>query len=265
MRQWRLIVTQPTAGAYHMGIDEALFRLSEVPTLRLYGWRPPCLSIGYGQRASDVDVERLTAAGWEIVRRPTGGRAILHTDELTYSVTLPLDHPLAAGSVVESYRRISQALVVGLTHLGVNPQADEQAERTHTGAVCFETPSHYEITVQGRKLVGSAQVRRQGRLLQHGSLPLNGDLTRICDALLYPDEISRTAAKDQVRARAITLTEALGGYEIDWQTTANALINGFGAAFDLDLQTDELTPHESELAEQLAVEVYANPDWTFRR
>src|SRR4051794_13846617 len=196
-----------------MAVDEAILAAVSArdvpPTLRLYAWTPPCLSLGYGQHAREADTERLAQRGWDIVRRPTGGRAILHTDELTYSLALPIDHPLAQADLVESYRQISAALQIALDQLGAQAQAN-RAETDTTQAlnpICFETPSHYEITVAGRKLVGSAQVRRKQGILQHGTLPLTGDLTRICDVLVYPDEMARSAAKADVRARALTLEE----------------------------------------------------------
>lgn len=282
MRQWRLIYDLPTAGRYNMAIDEAILLAvgagRTLPTLRLYAWEPPCLSLGYGQKASDVDFARASALGWDVVRRPTGGRAILHTDELTYSVTLPAGDPIAAGDVVESYRRLSRALVAGLEKLGVSPQADRRAERAGGGgAVCFETPSHYEITVGGRKLIGSAQVRRQEGILQHGSLPLCGDLGRINEALVYPDEAARENAKPQVRARAATLAEAvyaltpdpprrgMEGKEISWRAAADAIVEGFAETFEITFERGGLSDAERAEAERLAVEVYGNEDYTRRR
>src|SRR5690606_33208550 len=123
----------PAIGAYNMAVDEAILQSvtgrQSPPTLRLYAWNPPCLSIGYGQKAADVDMSRLAARGWGLVRRSTGGRAILHSDELTYSLSLPGDDELAVGSVIESYRRISAALVAGLSRLGLQVQADRRAGR----------------------------------------------------------------------------------------------------------------------------------------
>ncbi len=276
MRQWRLIYDQPTVGtsssARNMALDAAILAAvaagESAPTLRFYGWLSPCLSLGYGQRAREADVDRLVAQGWDMVRRPTGGRAILHADELTYSVALPKNHSLAQIGVVGSYRQISAALLIALEALGAQPHAD-RADSTQSvlntpSPVCFETPSHYEITVKGRKLVGSAQVRKREGLLQHGTLPLFGDITRICDGLVYPDEAARTQAKSQVRTHALTLADALG-VVIDWQTAAAAVADGFRQAFGVTLMLGELSARECEDAERFVAETYGSPDWTFRR
>src|SRR5258707_11959212 len=112
--RWRLIIDAACDGPTNMAIDEAILEAvgqgNSAPTLRLYRWNPPCLSLGYAQPIEDADLERIQARGWQVVRRLTGGRAILHTDELTYSVALPLDHPLVAGTILDSYRRLSSAL-----------------------------------------------------------------------------------------------------------------------------------------------------------
>jgi lipoate-protein ligase A len=268
--QWHLIYDCPSFGAYNMAADDALLTAvakgDSPPVLRLYAWSPPCLSLGYGQRASDADFERIAAFGWHIVRRPTGGRAILHTDELTYSVILPTDHPLVEGSVVESYRRISEGVQTALRILGVSPQAERAAHGGTNGAVCFETPSHYEITVNGRKLVGSAQLRRKepGGVLQHGSIPLHGDIARICDALVYASELEREQAKTQVRARATTLADVLGE-SVSWQTAADALVNGFGQTFNIDFSETSLSPEQRAHAERLTADIYAAEAWTLKR
>jgi lipoate-protein ligase A len=250
--------------AVDQAILEAVGRGESLPTLRLYAWEPPCLSLGYGQRASDVDFERVAACGWDVVRRPTGGRAILHTDELTYSLCLPEDDELAAGSVVESYQRISMAMLAGLRQLGAKPQANAQAARAAGGPVCFDTPSHYEITVDGRKLVGSAQARRGGGVLQHGSLPVCGDLGRICEGLVYPDEAARELGKATVCARAITLQEALG-WPVTVEEAAEAIIDGFAETFSVGFQYASLSVNEQARAAQLAGEVYGSEGWTRRR
>jgi lipoate-protein ligase A len=179
---------------------------------------------------------------------------------------MPADHPIAVGSIVESYRRISRALIAGLEFLGLQPQAKRRTERGETGgAVCFDTPSHYEITVNGRKLVGSAQARRSGGVLQHGSIPLYGDLGRICEVLTYDDENSRERAKEQVRARAITLSEALG-HEVEWRTAADAVVHGFVEALEVDFDEPErLSIAEYKRVKQLEADVYNSLDGPRRK
>ncbi len=192
--RWRLIIDEPCDGATNMAIDEAILEAvgrGDAPvTLRLYRWEPACLSLGYAQPVSDVDFARLAERNWHVVRRMTGGRAILHTDELTYSIALPLTHPLVSGTIPDSYRRLSSALMTALHKIGLDANADKRIN-THAapvGPVCFEVPSDYEITASGKKLIGSAQVRKHNGALQHGSLPLCGDVSRICDALIFEDE-----------------------------------------------------------------------------
>lgn len=265
MRQYRLIYDQPTTGARNMAVDEAIMSAvaagDSPPTLRLYAWDPPTLSLGYGQPWQDADLARLQRLGWGIVRRITGGRAILHTDELTYSIALPADHPLATGTIIESYRRISRALVHMVESFGTTPQADQRAERikpSQAGPVCFEVPSHYEITTADhRKLIGSAQGRRRGVVLQHGSLPLYGDITRIVDALAYPTEHDRKIARNRVRGRAATLADALNGQHITWEHAANQLALAFARTFDANLVEDTLTAAEQTEAHRLERDLYA--------
>ncbi|MBN1202630.1 MAG: lipoate--protein ligase family protein [Anaerolineae bacterium] len=266
---WRLLITDTDTGAQNMAVDQAIMEAVAQghvpPTLRLYAWVPPCLSLGYMQPMSDVDHERLAARGWELVRRMTGGRAILHTDELTYSVAVQADTPIVAGDIVASYRRLSQALLTALLRLGANVDADKrtQSQRSTKGPVCFEVPSHYEITASGKKLVGSAQVRKFGAVLQHGSLPLTGDITRIVDALVFPDEDKREAVRERVRRRAATL-EGVTGQAVAWDEAAAALADSFKDTFDLTFTNGDLTPDEQTRAEDLRASVYTTDDWNAR-
>ncbi len=271
MRQIRLLQeSQFRDGAGNMAVDCAIAEAvadGQPPTLRLYGWRPFCLSLGYGQRARDVDLPALRARRWDLVRRPTGGKAILHGDELTYSFCLPLQHPLAQGNIVESYRRISAGLVAGLARLGLAADANPLVE-PHTlrsaGPVCFDLPSHYEITLAGRKVIGSAQLRRRGVLLQHGTIPLIGDLTRICDVLNFESESERAGQKRELSRRAATLAEFLARAP-SWADVAAALTQGFATALDLTLTAGELSPAEAERAAELKSQRFADEAYTFKR
>lgn len=265
---WRVLFHSPRDGATNMAIDEAIMRtVSEQqapPTLRFYAWEPACLSLGYGQPFADADVQRIQSHGWHIVRRATGGRAILHTDELTYSITFPDSHPLASEGIIPTYRQLSGALLSGLQSLGVPVAANQQHQKQPSGPVCFEVPSDYEITALGRKLIGSAQVRRGNGVLQHGSLPLTGDITRICEALAFEDEAQRERAKERVLHRAVTLEEALG-VSISWEQVAHTLADAFAQTFEVELQPGELSESEVARTQQLIEDTYAHPDWNQRR
>ena len=123
MNTWRLLYTPPSNGAWNMAVDKSILEHTHngesQPTLRLYAWNPPCLSLGHAQSFADVDMVRLKANGWEVVRRMTGGRAILHTDELTYSVTGNAEESVLAGGILESYNRLAQALMFAMQEMSL--------------------------------------------------------------------------------------------------------------------------------------------------
>ena len=271
LTSWRLIQTLPAPGAWNMAIDEAILeavgRGQADPTLRLYAWSPPCLSLGYAQPSFDVDLPQLHALGWDLVRRPTGGRAILHTDELTYAVIAPLSEPRLAGSVLECYQSLSQALLQALHRIGIQAESSEKKGETPNNnsqnPVCFEVPSNYEITARGLKLVGSAQARRRDGVLQHGSLPLYGDLTRITQVLRFPDETSRLAAAHRLLGRAAT-AEAVLQERVSWELAAEAFAKAFRETLNLDLYRDEMAPAELARAQELVLVKFDHPSWTNR-
>jgi len=269
MTTWRMIKTPPSSGAWNMAADEAILeharRGDVLPTLRLFAWDPPCISLGQAQPFADVDTTRLKSYGWEVVRRVTGGRAILHTDELTYSVTGPTDEPILAGTVLESYNRLAGALLAAVQDLSlsVEMKAGKADANGVANPVCFEVPSTYEITVNGKKLIGSAQARRKEGVLQHGSLPLTGDLTRICQALVFPDESAREKAVQRLLERATTVESVLG-QEVARETAEQAFIRAFEAQLGLTFEAGELTESELARAEEFVREKYAHPSWTER-
>jgi lipoate-protein ligase A len=270
MDTWRLLITPPSHGAWNMAVDEALLeavgRGDSLPALRLYAWQPPCLSLGYAQPFSNVDIPRLKERGWELVRRPTGGRAILHTDELTYSIIAPVHEPRLAGALLDSYNRLAGALLAALRLLGLSVEMQERSAASRAGnvnPVCFEVPSSYEITVGGKKLVGSAQARRKDGILQHGSLPLSGDLARITQALAFPDEAARARAAERLLARAATV-ESILDRPVAWEEAAQAFTAAFREALDLDMQPLDLTRAEKERSKELVKSKYTHPQWTER-
>ncbi len=266
---WRLIEHNPAEGAWNMAVDEAILESvysgESLPTLRLYAWEPACLSLGHAQPFVEVNQEALEAEGWDVVRRPTGGRAILHVDELTYSVIASLSEPRVQGGVLESYLQLSNALLQVLRLLKLNPQANEKkVEKSQKqNPVCFEVPSNYEITVNGKKLIGSAQARRKEGLLQHGALPLFGDLTRIITALRFNSEHEKTNARARLVEHATTVEKELGEI-IDWKQASSAFRQAFADTLNLNFQSEDLSEKEKKRALELMAVKYSNAEWTER-
>lgn len=270
--KWRFLRTYPAPGAWNMAVDQAILEFSTIsavpPTMRLYGWSPPCLSLGYAQSSEDVDFKSLEQHGWEIVRRPTGGRAILHTDELTYSLIGLNTEPQFQGSVLDSYQRLSIGLLEALRLLGAQADSPKRTEpidsKTRQNPVCFEVPSNYEITVGGKKLIGSAQARRKSGFLQHGTLPLHGDITRIIDVLNYSNNAEKQQARRILSEHATTLEDVLG-FRQDWWVAVDAFRDAFQKSLNIDLHTMGLTTAEGERAYELYVEKYNHPSWTMNK
>jgi len=173
MDKWRLIVDADLPGVENMARDEVLVMSAEsgeavLPVLRLYGWSEPTISIGYAQ-----DAGLFGAVGLPVVRRITGGRAVLHGDEVTYSVAAPSSHPLFAGGITGTYSVISGCIVAALEDIGIAASLARPAGRGRGGGrseACFHAPSRSEVLVDGGKLVGSSQRRFKRAFLQHGSI-----------------------------------------------------------------------------------------------
>lgn len=275
---WRLVVSPPLAGAENMAIDEAIMdavREERVPpTVRLYRWQPPTLSIGAFQSVErEVDVERCKEFGVGIVRRPTGGRAVLHDAEVTYSFTVREDHPLIPPGVRESYQVAASAIVEGLVLMGVPAQIHSKDDgrrdldaRPGTGhaPACFDSPSWYEITVNGKKLVGSAQRRENGVLLQHGSILLDLDVETLMGVLRFSSEERRAASQRLLIDRTETVSNVLGR-SVGFDETAAALIRGFSRRLKHQLVAESLTQSEIDLAQELARVKYSSSEWLNRK
>jgi lipoate-protein ligase A len=259
--RWRLLVDAPTNGASNMALDEVLLdgvaSGSAPPTVRFYGWAPPCLSLGYFQSFDVVNVDGCRALGVDVVRRPTGGRAILHDRELTYSVALPLRLLGDDRGLLPSYHRLSLALEAGLRQLGapvvLAPESAAQAVPDQ-GPICFDRPSAHEILLHGRKLVGSAQVRRATAILQHGSVLIEPRLDRLRSCLRLRDgEASRV--EDGVAGLA-----EVGDFAPT--AIAAALADAFAQEFGVHLIPGQLRPDERTAADGLVASKYARLAWT---
>ena len=269
MNTYRLLISKPADGAWNMAVDEAILEAvssKALPTLRLYAWQPACLSLGYSQSIQDVDLQVLQDRGWGLVRRLTGGRAILHVDELTYAVIAPTGATLVAGSLLESYNRIARGLlkVLEKIDLSVEINAYRPGLNSNTaGPVCFEIPSAYEITYRGKKLIGSAQARRKKGVLQHGSIPLFGDLGRITQVLVFNGKEERQVAYERLLSRATNI-ETVSGKKLDWGSVALAFIEAFPTEFGLDLIEEGLSEKELKRAHELVELKYTRSEWTGR-
>lgn len=257
--RWRFIRDEPRDGATNMAIDEVLMsgctRGSGSPTLRLYRWTVPTVSIGYNQVIQgDVDLTACDQRGIPVVRRPTGGRALLHHHELTYSVAFPI--PRGSRGVLQDYRWINTCLLLALEKLGVTAtlSAGERA-RAEAGGLCFTSASRYELTVNGRKLAGSAQRRYHDALLQQGSLLI--DMDPATWIALFPRARELTE-----RATALQL---ILGKPTPWDALVGAIGAGFEEGAEVELGVDELTPQELKTAQTLVDTRYHTIDWTFRR
>jgi lipoate-protein ligase A len=243
-----------------MAIDEAVFRLNGLeglpPTLRFFGWTPPAVSLGYFQRTfQEIDVDFCRREGIDIVRRPTGGKAVLHDQELTYSLVAAVDHPLFAGSILETYRVISGCILEALKRLGLAPEMVSEGRSalgTSMEAYCFAAPSKYELLVEGRKICGSAQVRAGGVFLQHGSLLMEID----------PDQtaaVMRTAAAG-IAGSTTTLREQLGRL-IELDELACILRGAFEDTLGIRLADAGLTDREEALKQELLTGKYGTTRW----
>jgi lipoate-protein ligase A len=255
--RWHLLRTPPLPGAENMAVDEALLdraRHTGDAVFRVYAWAQPTLSFGRNQTAAGVyDAARARARGVAIVRRPTGGRALLHHREVTYSVTAPL---ATAASLRESYARINRLLVYGLQQLGVAVTGAAPRERalTPSAAPCFERPAAGELVVNGRKLVGSAQWRDDDAMLQHGSILIEDDQALITELATTDVPAPNPAA---------TLASSLGRVPC-FDEVANAL---FDAVRSLECEHAAEMHLDSTIdaARQRALDRYLDDRWTWRR
>jgi len=272
-RKWRLLFEgQPRQAAENMAIDEALMRAhadgETPPVLRFYQWSPPALSIGYFQSFErEVDAKGCRSLGFDWVRRPTGGRAVLHEDELTYSVVI--SEKLLSGSVLKTYSALSQALASGLRQLGVQAQLSggrppTREDRQSSSAACFDTPTVNEVAVDGKKLIGSAQVRRRGVILQHGSVPLRLNRDNVVRCLRLPSERLRKRVLKTLQDKAASLCEVCG-YKPQFDQVAESLRTGFEEALDIEFAVDKLSPAERQDVHRLVEEKYGRCEFTRQR
>lgn len=250
---FRVLQTGFSDAYFNMGLDEAILGAvasgAALPTLRFYGWKPPAISIGYFQGIrEEIDIDACRQGGVDIVRRITGGGAVFHEEEVTYSIVIPEGHPLAPLSIPASYDILCAGITAGLSGLGVRS----------------EFAPINDILCGGRKVSGNAQTRKRGCLLQHGTILLKVDVEKMFALLKVPKEKAMGRMIQDAKARVTSLS-ALLGRDLPFGEAAEALRGGFVRALSLDPKDDTPTPAELETAKELAAKKFATGEWIFRR
>jgi lipoate-protein ligase A len=240
-----------------MALDEVLLEFTASgapPVLRFFGWDPPAVSVGYFQGLrEEVDTEACRRRGVDLVRRISGGGAVLHKSELTYSVAMSLDHPLAKSDLGESYRLLCGGLLEGLKRLGL--------DAVFSGI--------NDILAGGKKVSGNAQTRRAGCLLQHGTVILDNDVDVMFELLRVPEEKIKGKLIEEVKER-VTSMKALLGKELSFDTAAAVFTEGFKTALDMEFgafgaESFSVSADEERKARSLAAEKFSAESWIYKR
>jgi len=261
---WRLILDGNLPGAANMARDVAILDAVSAgeapPTLRLYGWDPPCLTIGKHQGLDAVDLAFCRAEGIGVVRRPTGGRALLHHLELTYSVVAPLGTPPLPMALQEAYRLICGALVKAARKLGIaaeltGTEVNLRLPNPTSTVPCFEAPAEGEVVVGDRKLIGSAMRAHGGCILQHGAILLDWDSRFQAGAMGLADDST-------LRPHVTTLTAELDR-RVQRSEIEEAVIGGFAGIFGNIPTAGSLSANEvsceTELTPTFSIQTTTDP------
>jgi lipoate-protein ligase A len=260
---YRFINTGIQDAALNMAIDEAILihhlRGDIPPTLRVFRWSQPTISLGRFQNVErEIELERCHEREVALVRRPTGGRAVYHQDEFTYSIVIGKRYGVPSG-IVAAYAYLAQGLLGALQLLGVQAEMSDERVKKHPSAACFASSTQADLTSGGFKLVGSAQVWKEDVLLQQGSLPLEDRANDFFDLLHYPDEETRQQALAIYRQQTTPLHTFAP--TATWDNLAHAFQQGFSGFLGHKFVQDELSSPEWELARQLANDKYSQIVW----
>ena len=239
-KEWRLIDSGYLDAYTNMAIDEAVFAMREklgLPaSLRFYSWRPAAVSIGYFQRIEDPSLQEYKRQKLTIVRRFTGGGAILHRNEITYSLACSTHEFPAFRDIVKTQQLVHRAIILGLQNLGINAELERKETKGPDPYFCFVTPSKYDVVEEGRKIAGSAQRRRNRAFFQHGSILMDNNIT------------SESIKEKKDRGKII-----------------DSLVWGFEKGLGIRLLPGHLTKQEVELSQELREIKYSTPNWNYRR
>lgn len=257
--------------ATNMAIDESLLNWHSAgfipPILRLYGWERPSLSVGQFQKAEkSIDFEGIAKHQCDFVRRLTGGSAVLHDDEITYSIIVSEDHPNIPQSIQKAYYILSKGVLEGYRNLGIHadyaiPEREAIKDKT---AVCFEKTAIYEMIVDGKKISGNAQTRKKGVLLQHGSIPMTMDENMLFDLFKFKSERGRARQRESFSKKAVSI-EDITGKPHTYDMLKGAFLEGFKTGLDIEVKPFELTASQWAEVNELASTKYRNDEWNLRR
>ncbi|SEM45037.1 lipoate-protein ligase A [Paenisporosarcina quisquiliarum] len=274
--KWYFINSGPCSPSYNMAMDEALLDWHSEglipPVIRFYEWNPATLSIGYFQTVEkEIDMDAVRRLGLGFVRRPTGGRGVLHEHELTYSVIVTESYPSMPATVTEAYRVISEGLLLGFQNLGLNayfsiPNTDEQKEnlKKPKSAVCFDAPSWYELVVEGKKVAGSAQTRQKGVILQHGAILLDLDEDKLIETFKFTSDEVRNRVRKGLSQKAVSINKIISK-PITIEECKVAFKKGFADALEIELVEYTLTEEQQTYVKELEATRYDNDEWNFKK
>lgn len=274
--KWYFINSGPCSPSYNMAMDEALLDWHSEglipPVIRFYEWNPATLSIGYFQTVEkEIDMEAVKRLGLGFVRRPTGGRGVLHEHELTYSVIVTESYPSMPATVTEAYRVISEGLLLGFQNLGLNayfsiPNTDEQKEnlKKPKSAVCFDAPSWYELVVEGKKVAGSAQTRQKGVILQHGAILLDLDEDKLIETFKFTSDEVRNRVRKGLSQKAVSINKIISK-PITIEECKVAFKKGFADALEIELVEYTLSEEQQNYVKELEATRYDNDEWNFKK
>jgi lipoyl(octanoyl) transferase len=273
MISWRILINGKLSPIENMAIDEAIMLglekgVSE-PTIRFYDWNPPTVSFGFHQDVEkEADLERINLKGYGLIRRPTGGRLVLHKNEITYAVIAPLSDHLD-GSVIDVYAEISYALADGLKGMGIDVEFEKgtltSQEQRETSNPCFTSSSRYELTYLRKKIVGSAQVRRNNLFLQHGSILLDQNQEEVADLLPDLTDEQRLKLAQYLKKKTIAINE-IREVPVSFNDAVTFLIAGFKNIWHEDAfqEVHFLNTYEQEIVNNLITEKYGKEQWTYQ-
>lgn len=273
---WHYINSGKCSPSYNMALDQALLEWHSKglidPVLRFYEWEPATLSIGYFQSVEkEINMDQVEKHNLGFVRRPTGGRGVLHEHELTYSVIVSENYPDMPETVTEAYRVISGGLLEGFRNLGLDahfsiPESDFEKDnlKKPKSAVCFDAPSWYELVVEGKKVAGSAQTRQKGVILQHGAILLSLDEEKLVSLFKFSSEEQRDRMRIGLREKAVAIDE-LAGRTVTAEESVEAFSKGFEQALQMKLEPLILTQEQISYVEEIESLKYGNDEWTFKK